>query len=155
RFVHAALAAIARGDRTPRREGVQVRRPTLIIRSAVFLATFAALAFPALDWAGVRPTTGPSASNLVVWFFGSGLRVVVIVVFAYIVVRIIALSSRRLEDEIARQAAPDTSERLKRARTLSHLMQNALTAVVVGMAVLMGLRELQIDIVPLLTGAGI
>src|SRR5262249_48673634 len=119
------------------------------------LATFAALSLPALDWAGVRPTAGLNASHLVLWLFGSGLRVVVIIVFAYVVVRIIALSSRRLEDAIAREETPDTYERLKRARTLSHLVQNALTAMVVGMAVLMGLRELQIDIVPLLTGAGI
>jgi small conductance mechanosensitive channel len=46
-------------------------------------------------------------------------------------------------------------EQLKRARTLSRLVQNGLTTVVAIVAALMILRELRIDIMPILTGAGI
>jgi small conductance mechanosensitive channel len=46
-------------------------------------------------------------------------------------------------------------ERLKRARTLSRLVQNALTATIVVIAALMMLRELRVDITPILTSAGI
>jgi small conductance mechanosensitive channel len=67
----------------------------------------------------------------------------------------IAASAGRLEDEIARSTSPDMGERLKRARTLSRLVQNALTAIVVSIAGLMVLNQFQIDIMPILTGAGI
>jgi small conductance mechanosensitive channel len=46
-------------------------------------------------------------------------------------------------------------ERLKRARTLSRLVQNALTGTIVVIAALMMLRELRVDITPILTSAGI
>ena len=71
------------------------------------------------------------------------------------VIRIIAATARRLEEELARQETPDLVERLKRARTLSRLIQNALTSTIVVIAVLMMLRELRVDITPILTSAGI
>ena len=46
-------------------------------------------------------------------------------------------------------------ERLKRARTISRLVQHALNVAVVSIAGLMVLRELRVDIMPVLTGAGI
>jgi len=51
--------------------------------------------------------------------------------------------------------AADQVERLKRARTVSRLAHNAMTVLVMGMATLMVLRELDVDITPVLTGAGI
>jgi small conductance mechanosensitive channel len=50
---------------------------------------------------------------------------------------------------------PDRIEHIKRARTLGRLVQNALTALVLGVATLTILRELNVDIMPVLTGAGI
>src|SRR5690606_12942946 len=49
----------------------------------------------------------------------------------------------------------DVLERAKRANTIGRLLQKTLTMVVVSMALLMVLRELQIDITPVLAGAGI
>src|SRR4030095_15339366 len=46
-------------------------------------------------------------------------------------------------------------ERTKRAQTLGRLLQKALSVLVVGIAGLMILRELRVDITPALTGAGI
>jgi moderate conductance mechanosensitive channel len=93
--------------------------------------------------------------SLSVWFLGSGLRIIVIAVITYVMLRIIAAASRRLEAAIGREEAPDMIERLKRARTLSRLVHRALTVIVMVIALLMVLRELQIDITPILTSAGI
>ena len=49
----------------------------------------------------------------------------------------------------------DAMERGKRARTLSAVIQNFMTVLIVGIAVLMVLNEFQLDITPILTGAGI
>jgi small-conductance mechanosensitive channel len=143
-----------------RREGAtaflpNVRRPIRIVRAAVFLAMVAALSLPALDVVGVRTATGMNSRALTAWFFGSGLRIVIIAILTYMLVRVIAATARRLEEEMGQQAAPDMVERLKRARTLSRLVQSALTVTVVAIAVLMMLRELRMDIMPILTGAGI
>jgi small conductance mechanosensitive channel len=108
-----------------------------------------------LDLIGIRPAVGVTSVTLTEWFFGSGLRIVVIAILAYVVVRVVAATSRRLEEELARQETPDMVERLKRARTLSRLIQNALTGTIVVIAVLMMLRELRLDITPILTSAGI
>jgi small-conductance mechanosensitive channel len=153
RFARGALTGLHRdpaGAASP-----AVRRPIRIVRVAVFLATFAALLLPALDVVGVGPSVGVTPATLSEWFFGSGLRIAVIAILAYVVVRIIAASARRLEEELGREETPDMVERMKRARTLSRLVQNALTATVVVIAALMMLRELRVDITPILTSAGI
>ena len=64
-------------------------------------------------------------------------------------------STARLEAQVLSGGGPDRLEHIKRARTLGRLVKNALTALVVGVATLTILRELNVDIMPLLTGAGI
>jgi moderate conductance mechanosensitive channel len=154
RFARGALAGILNREPTAAASPA-VRRPIRIVRGAVFLAVFAALLLPALDAVGVGPRVGVTSATLGEWFFGSGLRIAVIAILAYVVVRIIAASARRLEEELSGQETPDMVERMKRARTLSRLVQNALTAGIVVIAVLMMLRELRVDITPILTSAGI
>jgi small-conductance mechanosensitive channel len=56
---------------------------------------------------------------------------------------------------MSRSTGLDVVERTKRARTLGRMLQKALSVLVVGVAALMILRELRIDITPALTGAGI
>ena len=155
RFARGALVAILQRDQPIAFFSPVVRRPIRIVRGAVFLAVFLALLLPALDVIGVAPRVGMSSLTLSEWFFGSGLRIVVIAILAYLVIRIIAAAARRLEEELGREETPDMVERLKRARTISGLVQNALTAAIVGIAVLMMLRELRVDITPILTSAGI
>ena len=74
---------------------------------------------------------------------------------AYAVMRIVAVVVRRFEHEISQGTGLDVLERAKRARTLGGLIQNVVTALVLTVALLMILRELRLDIMPLLTGAGI
>ena len=132
-----------------------IQQPVRLIRMAVFAVTALALLLPALELAGVRTAVGMTSRSLTVWLLGSGLRILVISILSYALVRIIATSARRLEDEMGQATSADMVERLKRARTVSRLVQNALTALVTGIAGLMVLDELQVDIMPILTGAGI
>ena len=155
RFARGALVAILQRDQPIAFFSPIVRRPIRIVRGTVFLAVFATLLLPALDVIGVGTPVGMSSARLSEWFFGSGLRIGVIAILAYLVVRIIAAAAKRLEEELSREETPDMVERLKRARTISRLVQNALTAAIVVMAILMMLRELRVDITPILTSAGI
>ncbi len=97
-----------------------------------------------IDWPELNT---PSGISLV--------RVVVIAVISYVVVRIGAAAARRFEKHMSRGTGLDVLERTKRAQTLARLLQKTLTVVVTVMAGLMMLRELDIDITPVLTGAGI
>jgi len=165
RLAQAALLAVVprvspvgapaeRQDRA-RAAAASTRQAIRIVRFGVFVAAALALSLPTLELAGLRTSVGLTSSALADWIVGSGVRILVIVVLTYALARIIAATARRLEDEMAQIAAPDMTERLKRARTLSGLVQNALTVLVVSIATLMVLRELRVDIMPILTGAGI
>jgi small conductance mechanosensitive channel len=85
----------------------------------------------------------------------AGLRVAIIAVVGYVVIRVGTAAARRLEREMSRGTGLDVIERTKRAQTLSRLLQHTLSVAVTVMAGLMILREIRIDITPVLTGAGI
>jgi len=85
----------------------------------------------------------------------TALRILGLAVAAYILIRISRAGARRLEREMSRGTGLDVIERTKRAQTLGRTLQKTLSIVVAGMAGLMILRELDIDITPVLTGAGI
>jgi moderate conductance mechanosensitive channel len=71
------------------------------------------------------------------------------------VIRTIALLVKRFQHEVTQGTGLDALERAKRANTLGAVIQNAATALIAAIAVLTILRELQVDIAPILTGAGI
>jgi moderate conductance mechanosensitive channel len=89
------------------------------------------------------------------WLLATSLRIAVIAVVAYLVIRIGSAATRRFEREMTTGTGLDVIERTKRAKTFARLLQRTLTVVVAVMAGLMILRELDIDITPVLTGAGI
>jgi small-conductance mechanosensitive channel len=132
-----------------------VRRPLRLVGAVVFLLVTALLLFPAFELAGLRPTTGVALQEVTAWVFGPGLRVVLIAIVAYALVRAVALVVKRFEYELTTGTGLDALERAKRARTLGGLITRVGTIVLVSIAVLMILREFEIDIVPVLTGAGI
>jgi small conductance mechanosensitive channel len=105
--------------------------------------------------AGYRTSFGGNPDALLRWFLDAGLRIVVIAVAAYFVIRIGSAAARRFEREMSRGTGLNVVERTKRAQTLGRLLQKALSVLVVGIAGLMILRELSVDITPALTGAGI
>jgi small conductance mechanosensitive channel len=151
RRVESMLRAIIPDDREP----LLVDRPRRIIRLLTFLITAAALTFPALRLAGIGVPLGTEPGALAEWALGSGLRIAGITVVAYLVTRIGRAAARRFESEMSQGTGLDVLERTKRAQTLGRLLQNTLSVIVLAMAALMILREFDVDITPVLTGAGI
>lgn len=153
RLVKHALSSLAAGDHA---EHARVwKGPMRVTRLVVFLTVLVALALPALDLAGAGLPVHATRAALLDWAVASGLRILVILLLSYLLVRVIAASSARLEAQIMSGGGADRVEHVKRARTLGRLVRNALTALVLGVATLMILRELNVDIMPVLTGAGV
>ncbi len=153
RLAGAGLRAMVRD--TMSASSPHVRGPLRIVAAAAFILVVGILLFPAFEMAGLRPRTGVHLRTLSAWTFGSGLRIVLIILIAYALVRMTALLVRRFEHEMSVGTDLDALERGKRARTLGSVVQNVTTALVVGIALLMVLGEFQLNIGPVLTGAGI
>jgi small conductance mechanosensitive channel len=153
RLVAAALRALVRDTLSP--SSPLVRAPLRIVAAAAFILAFAVLLFPAFEMAGLKPRAGVPLSGLSAWTFESGLKVVIIALIAHALVRITALLVRRFEHEMSVGTNLDAIERGKRARTLGTVVQNAITVLVVGVALLMVLAQFGLDITPALTTAGI
>jgi moderate conductance mechanosensitive channel len=132
-----------------------VARPVLVTRLVAFIIAFAVTLLPLLDVIGKHFDVGFDRRSAFHWVVASGLRIAIIVTIAWLMVRIIASTVRRLERELTRSTTASMDERLKRAQTLGALIQNSADVVIVGIALLMVLNELNIDILPMLTGAGI
>lgn len=155
RGARAALLALS-GEKDPMAFGAPiVRRPIRIIETVVFLLVSATLMVPALEMAGAQIGRGLRLEGLVDWLLTSGLHVALVGVLAYGLIRIVGMVVTRLEAELSGQDGPRGIERAKRARTLSRLIRNVVNTVVSLIAALMVLQEFDINIMPVLTGAGI
>jgi moderate conductance mechanosensitive channel len=153
RLAGAGLHALGRDS--PAASGQHVRGPLRLLGGATFLLVFGVLLFPAFQIAGLRPRTGIALRSLAEWMFGRGLHVILIVILAYAFVRMAALLALRFEHDMTVGTGLDAMERGKRARTLSAVVQNFAKVLIIGIAALMVLKEFQLDITPILTGAGI
>jgi small conductance mechanosensitive channel len=151
RVVESVLRAILPDEH----EHLFVDRPKRIIRLVIFAITAVALAFPALTFVGYRTDIGANREELVEWLMNAGLRIALIAIAGYMVVRIGTAAARRFETEMSTGTGLDVIERTKRAQTLGRILQKTLSIVVIVIAGLMILRELRVDITPVLTGAGI
>lgn len=129
--------------------------PTRLVAVAAFLLTASVLLFPAFELAGLEPRTGVSLRNVAEWAFYHGLKVLLIALLAYALVRITTLLVRRFEHEVSQGTSLDALERAKRARTLGSLIQRAATVAVTSVAILTILYEFGVNVTPVLTGAGI
>jgi small conductance mechanosensitive channel len=90
------------------------------------------------------------------WTLVHGIHIVAIAAAAYIVIRAANLSIEHLEFKLAGDDRQGLSpEHHRRAKTLGGVVSNLVSVVVGLIAVMMLLRELSIDVLPLLTGAGI
>ena len=148
-----AVAAILSDSVAP--SSPLVRGPLRLIGLAVFFLLLGLMVGPVLELAGLEPRTGVRLEPLAAWAFASGLRVILIAVLAYALVRAVRLVVQRFEHEVNKGVGLDALERAKRARTLGSLIRNVAASLIVGVAVLMILRELGVDIAPVLAGAGI
>jgi small-conductance mechanosensitive channel len=132
-----------------------VRATVRIVRRMVFALVALVLMFPALDLAGLNLEVGLHGEDLARWASNAGLRVAMIGVFAFAATRLAASVVARAELEIAQGGGMQAAERRKRAQTLGGTFRRFLSALVWTTAVLMMLREMDVDITPVLTGAGI
>src|SRR4026207_640191 len=93
RVADSVLRAIIEGRDT---QAQFVDRPRRIVRLLIFLVTAAALASPALKLAGYPTQFGGNPEALLRWFLDAGLRIVLIAVGAYFVIRIGSAGARRV-----------------------------------------------------------
>ena len=89
------------------------------------------------------------------WALGHGFNLVIIAVGAYVVVRAANVAVEHLQYKLGRRHAQGDLEWQRRAATLSGILTSLVTATVGFIAAVMLLRELTIDVFPILTGAGI
>jgi small conductance mechanosensitive channel len=89
------------------------------------------------------------------WGLTHGINGAIIIVGAFIVIRVANLAIDHLQFKLARRKASTDLEWQRRATTLGRILTSLVSAVVGFVAILMLLRELSIDVVPILTGAGI
>lgn len=129
---------------------LRVMRRTLEAFAAVIVGLIALRA-------SVRGHAQLSGARITDWALGPGLHILFIFVLAFLLVRITDFFVGHLQRVLASpETAPhDAMERQKRIATLGRLLRALATLVILGMAGLMALREINIDITPVLTGAGV
>ena len=89
------------------------------------------------------------------WGETHGINLLIILAGAFIVVRSANLGIEHLQFKVGQRHAETDLEWQRRAQTLSGVMTRLVTATVAFVAILMVLRELSLDVLPILTGAGI
>jgi small-conductance mechanosensitive channel len=125
------------------------------VRVLIFLVTWIALSLPMLDAIGLPLELGESRVAMRRWIISSGFKVAVILLISSLILRISRTTTERLEHELATSGDLDVVERTRRAQTIGRLVQSLIAVLVSTIALLMVLRELGVDIMPMLTGAGI
>jgi small conductance mechanosensitive channel len=132
-------------------------RAKQLIRALTILA-FGLAAVASVSLALSRFGVGDSGWNLRAlggWTLLHGVNLIVIVMGAFVVVRTANLAIDHLQFKLARGHAASDLEWQRRARTLGGILTSLVTVAVGFLALLMILRELSIDVIPLVTGAGI
>ena len=125
------------------------------VRRVTFVLSLLILSFPALDLAGVELTVGLHPEQLTRWLTESGARILLLVLLAFAANRFAASVIRNAVHEIAEGDDLKTHERRKRLQTLGATLRRFFAILIWSAATLMVLRELDVDITPVLTGAGI
>jgi len=93
--------------------------------------------------------------NVARWVETHGVNAIIIIAGAFVVIRAANLAIEQMQFKLGRQHAKTDLEWQRRAATLGGILTSLVTAVVGFLAGLMLLRELSVDVVPILTGAGI
>lgn len=125
------------------------------VRRVTFVLSLLVLSFPALDLAGVELTVGLHPEQLTRWLTESGARILLLILLAFAANRFAASVIGNAEHEIAAGDDHKTIERRKRLQTVGATARRFFSILIWSAASLMVLRELDVDITPVLTGAGI
>src|SRR3989337_4118909 len=97
-------------------------------------------------------------NNLITWLTTSGVRVVVIVMGAYVLLKLLSILIGRVEKMIVKKDEGEffaTLETEKRVKTLGSILKKATFVALFIIALMMVLKEVGMDIAPIITGAGI
>jgi len=93
--------------------------------------------------------------EILFWLRTSGLRIVVIAVGSVLLIHFLRAVADRIPRLVPAGRELVITEREKRAQTLASLLRTVGTTLVVIVAVMMVLREIGLDITPLIAGAGV
>ena len=125
------------------------------VQRVTFILALLVLSFPALDLAGVELAVGLHPEQVTHWLATNGARLLLLLLLAFAATRFAGSVIRRAELEIADGSDYRAEERRKRAQTLGATFQRFFSILIWSAAALMALRELDVDITPVLAGAGI
>lgn len=125
------------------------------VRRVMFVLSLLVLSFPALDLAGVNVRVGLHPEDLTQWVTQNGARIILLVLLAFAANRFAGSVIRNAEHEIASGDDIKSIERRKRLQTVGGTLRRFFSILIWTAATLMVLRELDVDITPVLTGAGI
>jgi small-conductance mechanosensitive channel len=89
------------------------------------------------------------------WAYAHLPRIILIIIGAWILTRVTKLTGKKIIQYTEDDDPTTKSEREKRAETLVHILRNAIKVFVYVIAVFMILKEVGVDIAPLLAGVGI
>jgi moderate conductance mechanosensitive channel len=130
-------------------------RTVSAVRRVTFVLSVLVLAFPALDLAGVEVSVGLHPEDLSRWLTQSGTRILLLVLIAFAANRFAASVVSSAEHEMAGGDDLRMHERRRRLHTVGGTLRRFFSILIWTAAGLMVLRELDVDITPVLTGAGI
>ena len=137
------------------RDGLRTRAKQLTQALTVLAYGTAALATVSLGLSRFGfGDTRVDVTALATWFASHGINVVVIVAGGFVLIRAARFGIEHLQLELGRRRTKGDLEWQRRAATLGGILARLVTVVVVFLAVLMLLRELAIDIGPIVAVAG-
>ena len=125
------------------------------VRRVTFALALLVLLFPALDLAGESLTVGLHPMDISRWLTESGARIILLILLAFAADRFAASVIRNAEHEIVDEDDVKVFERRRRVQTVGGTLRRFFSILIWSAATLMVLRELDVDITPILTGAGI
>ena len=153
-LIHRAIGAL---DVTPEHRSAMKDRASRLTRALTLLAYGIAVLVSislALERFGVNePQWNPR--ELAHWALTHGVNIIIIFAGGFILIRLASLLIDQFQYRLSQRHGTADLEWQRRAATLSGILTSMVTATVGFVAILMLLRELTIDVVPILTGAGI
>jgi small conductance mechanosensitive channel len=153
-LIHRALGAL---DVTPEHRSAMRARARQLTRALTLVAYGVAALVSislALERFGVNePQWNPRLLGH--WALTHGVNIVIIFAGGFIVIRVASLLIDQFQYKLSERHGTADLEWQRRAATLSGILTSMVTVTVGFVAILMLLRELTIDVVPILTGAGI
>jgi small conductance mechanosensitive channel len=154
-IVHRVLSALDIVG-SANRAAVQTRAKQLTRALAIVAFGLAAVASGSLTLSRFGFTESQwNVRVLGAWAVTHGINLIIIVAGAVLVLRAANLAIEHLQFKLARGHAATDLEWQRRAQTLAGILTSLMTVAIGFVALLMVLREMSIDVMPIVTGAGI